>query len=161
MIQIDAPGANFVAGQVSVGFGSSDIIAQQVFVVSPTRLLVNISIQGQAPPVAATVTVNSGLQLLSISGAFQILPSTPNARVVSPNLVNVTTGLSGVSAGSLAYVTVTNLGNAGATATVLVNGPAHCEAQTAGYGRTFLPGTDGNESWACGANSSTGERNSK
>lgn len=133
MIQIDAPGANFVAGQVSVGFGSSDIVPQQLFVVSPTRLLVNVGIQSQAPSVAATVTVNSGLQLLSISNAFQILPQTSNALVVSPSLVNVTTGLSGVSAGSLAYVTVANLGNAGAAATVLVNNQPTA-TQTAGSG---------------------------
>jgi hypothetical protein len=92
-----------------------------VFVVSPTRLLVNVAIQSQAPTVATTVTVNSGLQLLSISGAFQILPQVPGKLVVNPALVNVSTGLNGVSAGSLAYVFVTNLGSLASTATVLVN----------------------------------------
>ena len=121
MIQVDATGTNFVDGQVTVGFGSSDIIARRVFVVSPTRLYVNVGIQNQAPSIASTVTVNSGLQLLSLSRAFQILPAASGKLVVSPNLVNVSTGLNGVSAGSLAYVSVSNLGLAGSTATVLIN----------------------------------------
>lgn len=134
MIQIDSTGTNFVDGQVTVGFGSSDIIPLRVFVVSPTRLLVNVAIQSQAPPVATTVTVNSGLQLLSLSRSFQILPSTPGKLVVNPSIVNIITGLNGVSAGSLAYVSVANLGAAGATATVLINDQA-TPTQTAGDGR--------------------------
>jgi hypothetical protein len=122
MIEINGTGTNFVAGQVLAGFGSSDIVAQQVFVVSPTQILVNVAIQSQAPPVAATVTVTSGLQLMSQSVAFQILPPTLNALVVSPILVNANTGLDGVSAGSMANVSVANLGGAGTTAAVLVNG---------------------------------------
>ena len=122
MIQIDGTGTNFVDGQVSVGFGSSDIIARKVFVVSPTRLYVNVGIQSQAPTIASTVTVNSGLQLLSLSRAFQILPQTFGKLMVNPALVNVLTGLNGVSAGSLAYVSVTNLSSTdAATATVLIN----------------------------------------
>jgi hypothetical protein len=61
------------------------------------------------------------LQLLSLSGAFQILPQIPNKLIINPNLVNVSTGLNGVSAGSLAYVFVSNLSGVASTATVLIN----------------------------------------
>ena len=122
MIQIDGTGTNFVDGQVSVGFGSSDIIPRKVFVVSPTRLYVNVGIQGQAPTISSTVTVVSGLQLLSLSRSFQILPAVSGKLQVSPTLVNVLTGLNGVSAGSMAYISVTNLKSSdAATATVLIN----------------------------------------
>ena len=122
MIQIDGAGTNFVDGQVSVGFGSSDIIARKVLVVSPTRLYVNVGITSQAPTIASTVTVHSGLQLLSLSRAFQILPATSGKLFVNPALVNVTTGLNGVSAGSMAYLTVSNLKAVdAASATVLLN----------------------------------------
>ena len=122
MIQIDGTGTNFVEGQVTVGFGSSDIIARRIFVVSPTRLYVNVGIQSQAPSIASTVTVNSGLQLLSLSRSFQILPPASGKLMAIGNLVNVLTGLSGVSAGSIAYLPVTNLTATDAfSATVLVN----------------------------------------
>ena len=122
MIQIDGTGTNFADGQVTVGFGSSDIVPRKVFVVSPTRLYVNVGIQSEAPSIATTVTVNSGLQLLSQSRSFQILPATTGKLAVNPALVNVLTGLNGVSAGSMAYVSVASLrsGDA-ATATVLIN----------------------------------------
>ena len=135
MIQIDATGTNFVDGQVSVGFGSSDVIPRRVFVVSPTRLYVNVGVQSAAPSVTSTVTVNSGLQLLSLSHAFQTLPSSaPGALVVNPNLVNALTGLNGFSAGSIAYVSVANLGTAGSSATVLLNDQP-TPTQPAGDGR--------------------------
>ena len=38
MLQIDAPGASFVDGQTTVGFGNSDIVVKQIYVASPTRL---------------------------------------------------------------------------------------------------------------------------
>ena len=50
-----------------------------------------------APAIASTVTVNSGLQLLSLSRSFQILPPVSGRLLAIGNLVNVLTGLSGVS----------------------------------------------------------------
>lgn len=134
VIQIDGAGTNFVDGQVSVGFGSSDLIARKVMVVSPTRLLVNVGISPQALPVASTLTVVSGLQLLSLPEAFQVLPAVQNQLVINPNIVNMVTNSPSVSAGSLAYVSVANLGSSVLSATVLLNDQPTA-TQPAGDGR--------------------------
>ncbi len=43
MIQINGNYTNFASGQTTVGFGTTDIVVKQVFVISPTSLFVNVS----------------------------------------------------------------------------------------------------------------------
>jgi hypothetical protein len=105
MLQIETTGASFVDGQTVVGFGSSDIVVKQVSVVSPTKLLVNVSINPTASVASAHLSVIAGLQLISQQYAFQVLPST-RTFWLSSNINNATTGLPGVTAGAQAVLTV-------------------------------------------------------
>ena len=105
MLQIDAPGANFIEGQTTVGFGNADIVAKQVSVVSPTRLLVNVAVSGTAQPAPAHVTIISGLQMITQQFAFQIAPFS-RSFWLSSNIVNAATGQPGVTAGAQAVLTV-------------------------------------------------------
>ena len=107
MLQIETSGATFIDGQTVVGFGSSDIVVKQVSVVSPTRLLVNVSISPTASVTSAHLSVASGLQVISQQYAFEVLP--PARRFwLSSNITNATTGVPGVTAGAQAVLTIGN-----------------------------------------------------
>lgn len=113
MLQIDTTGGRFAEGQTVVGFGSSDILVRQIFVVSPTRLLANVSVLPAAQEFSAHLSVASGLELITRQYAFQI---NPPARTfwLRPNIVNAATEAPGISAGVAAILTV---GNSPATLT--------------------------------------------
>lgn len=107
VIQIDSPGANFVEGQVSVGLGSADAPVRRLWVASPSRLLVNTAVSALAAASSQTVTIASGLQLLTLPGGFQITPPNPRAISLSSNVVNAVSGQPVLYANSPAIATVT------------------------------------------------------
>jgi uncharacterized protein (TIGR03437 family) len=75
MVDITASNTNFVDGQVTVGFGTSDIAVRRVWVLSPTHLVADVVVQNNATIGATTVNVISGFQVLSQPAAFQIQPA--------------------------------------------------------------------------------------
>jgi hypothetical protein len=104
---IDVMGSNtaFADGQTTIGFGSSDIVVRRLWVLSPTHLIANVFVAAQAQPASTTVTVTSGLQIVSQSGGFQIQPA--GSRVVTiSSQVNPTTGGTSLQPGGLATLTV-------------------------------------------------------
>ena len=110
LVEVTGIGTNFVDGQTSLGFGSSDIAVRRLWVVSPTKLYANVSIVPHSPITSTTVTVSSGLQMFSTPLAFQIQPL--NSRQLSlsyTSLRNADTGGAGITAGSTASITVQNL----------------------------------------------------
>ena len=110
LVEITGVGTNFVDGQTTIGFGSSDIAVRRLWVVSPSKLLANVSIVPHSPIASTTVTVNSGLQLFSAPLAFQIQPLNPRQLSLSyATLRNTETGGAGITAGSTASITVQNL----------------------------------------------------
>jgi hypothetical protein len=108
MIQINGSNTNFLSGQTTVGFGSSDIVVKQVFVNSPTWLIVNVSVNPQAPLTSTTVTVTTGLQTATLTLGMQIGPSNPNQISMRAPVTNAQTGLAGVPAGGSAIINTTN-----------------------------------------------------
>jgi len=80
MIEITGVNTNFIDGQVSLGFGVSDIVVRRISVVGNNRLLVNVLIASNAPVGSTNITLVSGLQTLPI-GSFNVLPA--NTRVLS------------------------------------------------------------------------------
>lgn len=109
MVEITGYNTNFVQGQVAVGFGSSDIVANGVWVISPGLLYVNVSVNPNAAAQLATVTVESGLELATLSQGLQILaPAAGQATALTP-ITNQATGLAGVPAGGTALINTTGL----------------------------------------------------
>ncbi|MDQ2899759.1 MAG: matrixin family metalloprotease [Acidobacteriota bacterium] len=108
---IDISGVNtrFVAGQVIVGFGSDDVFVRRVFVLSPTHLLVDVSIAPNAAQVATEASVISGFQVTSLPLGFQISAQNPGLPTAIPVLVNVSTGQSGAAPGAVVSLTGQNL----------------------------------------------------
>ena len=108
MIQITGSNTNFLSGATSVGFGSSDIVVRQVFVSSPTLLVVNASVNPNASLTSTTLTVTTGLQTAT-QMLMQIVSPNPGQISMHAPITNVVTGLAGVPAGGTAVINVTNL----------------------------------------------------
>jgi hypothetical protein len=109
MVQIDVVGSNFIEGLVSVGFGTSDIAARRVWVLSPTRLLANVAVSPLASPGVYNVTIASGMQVTSHPLVLQVQPANPRAFWLTSSVVNVATQQRSLTAGALALLTVGNL----------------------------------------------------
>jgi hypothetical protein len=88
-IDITAANTNFVQGQVSVGFGTSDINVNGVWVLSPTHLLVNVTAAPSVMAGLSEITVISGLQVISQPFAFQLSPIGPMAAATSQGTIAV------------------------------------------------------------------------
>jgi predicted Zn-dependent protease len=103
MIQINGSNTNF-SSQSVVGFGTSDIVVKQVFVVSATLLMVNVSVSPQAQPGAASVTVTTGLQTATLPLAMQIGAPSPSFISLRAPVTNALTGLTGVPSPGTAVI---------------------------------------------------------
>ena len=80
-VEINGINTNFVDGQVTVGFGSNDVTVRRLWVLSPTRLIANVSVAPGAAIGASEISVISGLQVIPNAGIFQ----TQIARRASPS----------------------------------------------------------------------------
>ena len=110
MVQITGYNTNFVGGQMVVGFGSSDVVVKQLWVVSPGLALVNISIDPQAQSQSTTISVASGLQLATLSTSFQVTSANGGLPVsLRTPIVNQATQLAGVPNGGTALINTSGL----------------------------------------------------
>jgi uncharacterized protein (TIGR03437 family) len=108
MIQIDAVGTNFIDGMVSVGFGTSDVVARRLWVVSPTRLLANVSVSPSAQVGAYSVTIASGLNIISQPFTLQVQPFNPRAFWLTSAVGTAGSDQPSVTAGSIALIHIGN-----------------------------------------------------
>ena len=119
MIDIAGTNTNFVDGLTAVGFGSSDVLVRQVWVLSPTHALANVQVAPNAGQGASLATVISGFQVFSQPAAFQVGGPNASLPVVEPALVNAIWPASGIFPGSTASLSGTNLG---AQTAITING---------------------------------------
>jgi len=111
MLQVNGNYTN-ITGQTLMGFGSSDLVVKQAFVVSPTELLLNLSVNPEAQPTASDVTFTNALQIVTNPLQFQILGANPNQIGLHAPVTNLGTGLTGTPAGGTAAINVTGLPSA-------------------------------------------------
>ena len=81
------------------------MVVRNLTVVSPTRLLANVSVNPNAQSGYPQLSLVSGLQLIAQPFAVQILPPA-RTMWLSGNIVNLATGTAGLSAGSTAVVRI-------------------------------------------------------
>jgi uncharacterized protein (TIGR03437 family) len=95
--EVDILGLNttFADGQVSVGFGSSDIVVRRMW-VTPGRILMNVSVLPTAQPGPVDVTVTSGLQVLTENNLLQVYVSNGHQESLHVPVLNQATSLAGV-----------------------------------------------------------------
>jgi uncharacterized protein (TIGR03437 family) len=88
LIEINATNMQFADGQVTVGFGTTDVSVRQIWVVNPTRLVANVSVASGAATGLSEISVISGFQIASQPGGFQIQPLNANLPSIGLPLVN-------------------------------------------------------------------------
>jgi uncharacterized protein (TIGR03437 family) len=91
MVTINAANTNFVSGQVTVGFGTSDITVTGVWAISPTELVANVTVAPGATLGAWEVSVISGFQAMTQPYGFQTVAANPGA----PEILAVVNGVAG------------------------------------------------------------------
>jgi Matrixin len=102
-------GLNIVDGQVSVGFGSSDVLVRKVWIKDSKRVWLNVSVNPAATAEDLPVTITSGLQTIYTQAALHIADHVDGQLVLQPGLVNAATGSVSLWPGAVAIVNVSNL----------------------------------------------------
>ncbi len=72
MLQIDGLNTQFAEGQVSIGFGTPDVVVRRLWVVGPTRLVVNVVVSPAISNTNLNLTVTSGLQVHTVPVAVNV-----------------------------------------------------------------------------------------
>ena len=121
-IDITGTGFNFTPGQTLVGFGTSDVVVQQIFVLSPTHLQVNVAVSANAALSNPDVTVIAGFQSALAPAAFNITAPVAGLPVALPPLYNAIAGLTGAYPGAIVSLYGANLSAGGAIPTVAIAG---------------------------------------
>ena len=124
VVDITAANSNFVPGQVTVGFGTSDIAVRRVWVLSPTHLVADVVVANNAVIGAWPVNVVSGFQVAEQPAAFQVQPANtglPTPALPIYNAVSYATVLHDADYGSIFG---SNLAVTPTSAQVLLNGVA-------------------------------------
>ena len=106
IVTVEGFNTNFVSGGTVVGFGSSDIVAREVLVVSPTRIEVVATIRPEAAPGSYVLSVIGGLEVIALRDAFRVEEGAtepePRPSVRYRSLVNSATMSPDLSPGVLA-----------------------------------------------------------
>ena len=123
-VDITTTGLSMSAGQVAAGFGTSDVVVRQIFVLGPNHLQVNVSVSPNAALSNTDVSVISGFQIASAGASFQITPAVAGQPAPVPILTNALPGLNGSYAGATVSLYGTNLTARNGNPTLLIGGQA-------------------------------------
>jgi uncharacterized protein (TIGR03437 family) len=119
-IDITATNVNFVAGQVTVGFGTDDVTVRQVWVLSPTHIVANAVVAPGAAITPSDLSVIAGFQWIDQQGGFQTTVARPGLPDIGLPIINADPTQQTIYPGSAASIFGTNLAAGGASSTVLV-----------------------------------------
>jgi uncharacterized protein (TIGR03437 family) len=122
-IDITTTNTNFINGQVTLGFGTSDISVRRVWVLSPTHLVADIVVAYNATPGPAAVNVISGFQVIP-PAAFEIQPASGALPTLALPVYNAITWATTLHAGDYASVFGSGLSLGSGGAVVTLNGVA-------------------------------------
>jgi uncharacterized protein (TIGR03437 family) len=122
MIDITGSGFSFQQGSTTIGFGTSDIAVQRVFVLSPNHVQVDVSIAAGAALSNPDVSAISGFQVSTAPAGFQISPSVAGLPAPFPTLFNGLPGLTGSYAGATVSLYGSNLSIPGTLPTITIGG---------------------------------------
>jgi hypothetical protein len=109
LVEITGFNTNFADGQTVVGFGSSDIVVKQLWVVSPGLLRMNVSVSPAAAVTQSTVSVASGLQVATLNAAFGVTAADSSVISLRTPILNQATNLPGVPTGGTVVINTAGL----------------------------------------------------
>jgi len=125
-----------------VGFGTSDILVQNIFVLSPNHLQVNVYVSRNAALSNPDVSVMAGFQLATAIAGFQITAPVAGQPMPYPALFNALPGLTGAYPGAVVSLYGVNLAAASGTPSITIAGqPVNVLYASAGQFNLLLPST--------------------
>lgn len=92
MVTINGVNTSGGAGQISVGFGSSDITVNNVWVAGPSQALANVTVSPNAAPGTFELSVISGFNVVAQPFSVQVQPMNPALPEIAWPAVNAATG---------------------------------------------------------------------
>ncbi|HEY1496115.1 MAG TPA: matrixin family metalloprotease, partial [Candidatus Solibacter sp.] len=120
LVDITTSNANFVDGQVTLGFGSDDITVQRVWVLGPNHLQANITVADNAALGSSEISLISGFEVMNQANAFQVLAKNPSLPVVTA-VINGNTAQPTIYPGSIVSIYGVNLAASPAGVQVTLN----------------------------------------
>ncbi len=124
VVDITASGFTFTSGATTVGFGTSDIMVQRLFVLSPNHIQADVYVSPSAALSNSDVTAISGFQVATAPSAFQITPALTGLAAPYPLLINGVSGLTGSYAGAIVSLYGFNLAAPNGTPSISIGGQA-------------------------------------
>jgi uncharacterized protein (TIGR03437 family) len=121
LVNITATNMQFADGQVTVGFGTSDVSVRRLWVY-PTHLTADIEVAAGAAVGTSEISVISGFQVASQPGAFQIQAANPSLPVIGLPLANADSNQPIIYPGAIVSMYGTNLVAPGGSAQINLNG---------------------------------------
>jgi len=109
LMVISGVNTHFAEGQTVVGFGSSDISVRGSWVVSPTMVILNLSVDPAAQVGITYVTVATGLEIITLPDLFTVVAAPPNQISMQVPILNAVTGMAGIPAGGTALIRTSGL----------------------------------------------------
>lgn len=103
MVDITGTNTRFADGQVTVGFGSSDISVNRVWVLNPTHLIANVVVAPGAVLGFSEISVISGFNVMTAPSPFQITPANPSLPVIG-TIVNPVSGQTTLNPGGFGVI---------------------------------------------------------
>jgi len=120
VVDIKTSSTSLVDGQVTVGFGSHDVMVRQVWVLNSNELVANIEVAPNAVIESSEVSLISGFQVITQPGAFQTLPARAGLPFLFLPVINADLSQATIYPGSIASIYGQNLA-AGAVQLTLSN----------------------------------------
>ena len=106
---ISGVNTHFADGQTTIGFGSSDISVRGQWVVNPTMVILNLTVDPAAQPGTTYITVATGLEIVTAPNLLNIAAAIPAQISLRVPILSAVTGLAGIPAGGTARIATTGL----------------------------------------------------
>ncbi len=138
-VDITTNNTNFLEGQVTVGFGSDDVVVRRIWILGPNHLIANVAVASGAPVGFSEVSVISGMQVMALQGGF--LVQAPRAGLPSvSSIVNNETAQATVYPGSVGSIYGQNLQAGAVPVQVTLNDvPVQLQFASANQINFFVP----------------------
>ncbi|MCP5109377.1 MAG: hypothetical protein GY953_00930 [bacterium] len=109
MIEIRGANTSFRQGLSQLGFGSSDVVVRDLWVLDEDYLVANVFVAANAEPAVVSLSVVTGLEVTTQVRAFQLLPDSTREPVVHSPAFHPESDELGVSAGGIGAIQVSGL----------------------------------------------------
>jgi uncharacterized protein (TIGR03437 family) len=123
MVTVTASNMQFVDGLTTLGFGSGDVTVRNLWVISPTQVLANVTVSPTALLRGTVASVISGFEVYEQPLGFQVRAANPALPVLDLPVPNAFAPLqNSLYPGATASLYGQNLAAATGTSTLLLNG---------------------------------------